>query len=37
MVVTNTYISKDKKSYKQKRDLIHRRCVLILRSKRGGA
>lgn len=36
VVVTNTYVSKNKKDYEQKRDLIHRRCILILRSKLRG-
>jgi len=36
VVVTNTYISKNKKDYEQKRNLIHRRCVLILRSRNEG-
>lgn len=33
MKLVNIYISIDKKTYNEKRNLIHRRCILILRSK----
>ena len=36
MIVKDTYISKNKKDYEEKRNLIHRRCVLIINAKNGG-